>query len=106
MRGLLILALLFYRVVARIIHCLRWLSKKTTSRLSPSVRPSGGVKGLLNKDCYLEYNEVLERWEFFYESIQGFDFEPGYIYTLEVRLEDRGEIQDVGTVCLSSCEGY
>ena len=28
---------------------------------------------------------------------KGFDFEPGFIYTLEVRLEDRGtEIQDVG----------
>lgn len=33
---------------------------------------------------------------FHYESIRGFDFEPGHIYTLEVRLEDRGEIQEVG----------
>ena len=48
-------------------------------------------------DCYLEFNEERQRWEFFYEGIQGFDFEPGYIYTLKVRLEDRGtEIQDVG----------
>lgn len=49
------------------------------------------------RDCLMDYNEESGRWEFFYESIQGFDFEPGYIYTLEVRLEDRGtEIQDVG----------
>ena len=49
------------------------------------------------RDCLMEYNEDSGRWEFFYESIQGFDFEPGFIYTLEVRLEDRGtEIQDVG----------
>ena len=49
------------------------------------------------RDCLMEYNEDSDRWEFFYESIQGFDFEPGFIYTLEVRLEDRGtEIQDVG----------
>ena len=45
----------------------------------------------------VEYNEDSGRWEFFYESIQGFEFEPGFIYTLKVRLEDRGtEIQDVG----------
>lgn len=34
---------------------------------------------------------------FFYDGIKGFDYEPGYIWTLKVRLEDRGtEIQDVG----------
>ncbi len=54
-------------------------------------------QGFIEQDCYLEYNEESGQWEFFYESIQGFDFEPGYIYTLEVRLEDRGtEIQDMG----------
>ena len=54
-------------------------------------------QGFVEQDCYLEYNEDSERWEFFYESIQGFDFELGFVYTLEVRLEDRGtEIQDVG----------
>ena len=50
-----------------------------------------------DRDCLVEYNEDAGRWGFFYENIQGFDFEPGFIYTLEVRLEDRGtEIQDVG----------
>ena len=49
------------------------------------------------RPCMVEYNEDSGRWEFFYESIQGFEFEPGFIYTLKVRLEDRGtEIQDVG----------
>lgn len=53
--------------------------------------------GAFEQECYLEFNEERQRWEFFYEGIQGFDFEPGYIYTLKVRLEDRGtEIQDVG----------
>lgn len=48
-------------------------------------------------DCYLEYNEESQRWHFFYEGIQGFDFVPGYIYRLKVRLEERPEgIQDVG----------
>ena len=54
-------------------------------------------QGFIEQQCYLEFNEESQEWEFFYENIQGFDFEPGFIYTLKVRLEDRGtEIQDVG----------
>lgn len=54
-------------------------------------------QGFIEQQCYLEFNEERQAWEFFYESIKGFDFEPGYIYKLKVRLEDRGtEIQDVG----------
>ena len=53
--------------------------------------------GPFEQDCLMEYNEEAGGWHFFYDGIEGFDFEPGYIYTLEVRLEDRGtEIQDVG----------
>ncbi len=54
-------------------------------------------QGFIEQQCYLEFNEESQKWEFFYEKIHGFDFEPGYIWTLKVRLEDRGtEIQDVG----------
>ena len=54
-------------------------------------------QGFIEQECYLEFNEESQEWEFFYESVQGFDFEPGFIYRLKVRLEDRGtEIQDVG----------
>ena len=54
-------------------------------------------QGFIEQQCYLEFNEESQNWEFFYDNIQGLDFEPGYIYTLKVRLEDRGtEIQDVG----------
>ena len=63
--------------------------------LGPYIQTCYGTHG--ERDCLMEYNENSGRWEFFYEGIQGFDFEPGFIYTLEVRLEDRGtEIQDVG----------
>ena len=48
-------------------------------------------------DCYLEFNEESQEWHFFYEGIVGFDFEPGFIYTLKVSLHEREEgIQDVG----------
>ena len=51
----------------------------------------------VDQQCYLEFNEKSQEWEFFYENIQGFDFEPGFIWTLKVRLADRGAgIQDVG----------
>lgn len=42
--------------------------------------------GPFEQDCYMEYNEEVGRWHFFYDGIQGFVFEPGYIYTLEVRI--------------------
>ena len=54
-------------------------------------------QGFIEQACFLEYNEENQQWELFYEEIQGFNFESGFVYTLEVRLEDRGtDIQDVG----------
>ena len=54
-------------------------------------------QGFIEQTCFLEYNDDSRQWELFYEEIQGFDFEPGFLYTLEARLEDRGtDIQDVG----------
>ena len=62
--------------------------------IGPSIRR---CQGFIEQDCFMEFNHESGQWEFFYEAIQGFDFEPGFIYTLRVRLEDRGtEIQDVG----------
>ena len=49
------------------------------------------------QDCLMVREADSDDWGFFFEGIAGFDFEPGFIYTLEVRLEDRGPyIQDVG----------
>ena len=54
-------------------------------------------QGFIEQQCYLEFNEESQEWDFFYESIQGFDFEPGFIWTLKVSLHEREEgIQDVG----------
>ena len=54
-------------------------------------------QGLIEQECFLIYNKERQKWELFYESIEGFDFAVGFIYTLKVRLVDRGEgIQDVG----------
>lgn len=54
-------------------------------------------QGFIEKECLVARNEATGKWEFFYEEIEGFTHVPGFIYTLEVRLTDRGaEIQDVG----------
>ena len=49
------------------------------------------------QDCLMVRDEDSDDWGFFFDGIEGFEFEPGFIYTLEVRLEDLGPyIQDVG----------
>ena len=53
--------------------------------------------GAFEQECHLEFNEESQEWHFFYEGIVGFDFEPGFIYTLLVSLHKRDErIADVG----------
>ena len=62
--------------------------------LGPYTKPCFGP---FEQDCFMEYNEEAGQWHFFYDGIEGFDFEPGYIYTLEVRLKEReAGLQDVG----------
>ena len=49
------------------------------------------------QDCLMVYHEDSGSWRSFFDGVEGFDFEPGFIYILEVRLEDLGPyIQDVG----------
>jgi hypothetical protein len=49
-------------------------------------------------DCYLEFNEEAQRWFFFYDGIKGFDYEPGFIWTLKVSLHEYStELADAGT---------
>ena len=101
MRFLLILALLFLSACG-VEDILFPLVSNEENEEHIEIITLGPYTGLchdafFDRDCLVEYNEDSGRWEFFYEGIQGFDFEPGFIYTLEVRLEDRGtEIQDVG----------
>lgn len=44
--------------------------------------------GVMKKECYLaKRTENQENWEFFYNEIHGFTFEPGYLYKLLVSVE-------------------
>ena len=63
--------------------------------IGPYTQRCHGAHG--ERDCLMVREADSSRWEFFFDGVEGFDFEPGFIYTLEVRLEDRGPyIQDVG----------
>lgn len=44
--------------------------------------------GVMQKECYqVKWTEDQEDWEFFYNEIDGFTFEPGYLYKLLVSVE-------------------
>lgn len=54
--------------------------------------------GAFEQECYLEFNEERQRWEFFYDGIRGFDYEPGFIWTLKVSLHEySAEWADAGS---------
>ena len=61
--------------------------------IGPYLQRCHGAHG--ERDCLMEYKG--SGWEFFYESVEGFDFQPGFIYTLKVRISERRPLlQDVG----------
>jgi len=39
----------------------------------------------------IQKGEIIdsEKWEFFYSSIEGFEYQPGYIYQIKINIEDR-----------------
>ncbi len=72
------------------------LGNSDAVKIGETVYVAGNPKGS-GSDCYLEFNKERQRWEFFYDGIRGFDFEPGFIWTLKVSLHEySGDIQDVG----------
>ncbi len=51
-------------------------------------RPGRTARGLVLKKCLLIKEESLAGdWKYYYSSIDGFDYEPGYIYKLRIREE-------------------
>lgn len=44
--------------------------------------------GVIKKECYqVKWTKNQEDWEYFYNEIQGFEYEEGYFYTLKVKVE-------------------
>ncbi|HEU0012959.1 MAG TPA: DUF4377 domain-containing protein [Longimicrobium sp.] len=40
--------------------------------------------GMVEQQCLLVRQEPDQEWQFFYDGIRGFTYEPGYLYTLQV----------------------
>lgn len=47
----------------------------------------GDCVGVVPMKCLLVKKEGVQNWEFFYNSIEGFNYEPGYEYVLDVKVE-------------------
>ena len=61
--------------------------------IGPYRKTCHGAHG--ERDCLM----VRENgsWEFLFDGVEGFDFQPGFIYTLKVRISERRPLlQDVG----------
>lgn len=56
--------------------------------------------GLIEQECFLVQQEDAigsDNWTFFYDDIIGFIFIAGFIYDLDVKIEERNPIpQDIG----------
>ncbi|WP_029906782.1 DUF4377 domain-containing protein [Prevotella sp. 10(H)] len=49
----------------------------------------GDCVGVSPMKCLLVKKEGQTDWEFFYNNIEGFNYEPGYEYQLEVKVVER-----------------
>ena len=47
----------------------------------------GDCVGVMPMKCLLVKKEGQTDWQFFYSSIEGFEYEPGYEYILEVKVD-------------------
>ena len=47
--------------------------------------------GVVPQQCLLVKESPAEEWHYFYDTIAGFDFEPGFEYILKILRHDRGE---------------
>jgi len=62
-------------------------SPKNTEKLTIASE-QGDCIGVAPMKCLLVKKEGQTDWEFFYSSIEGFNYEPGYEYVLEVKVEN------------------
>lgn len=61
-------------------------SKGTTEKLVVASQ-QGDCVGVAPMKCLLVKKEGQTDWEFFYNNIEGFNYEPGYEYVLDVKVE-------------------
>ncbi|NDW18359.1 DUF4377 domain-containing protein [Dysgonomonas sp. 216] len=62
-------------------------SSKHDNELLIIASEQGDCVGVAPMKCLLVKNEEQSEWQFFYNSIEGFNYEPGYEYVIEVKSE-------------------
>ncbi|MDU1892917.1 MAG: DUF4377 domain-containing protein [Dysgonomonas sp.] len=61
-------------------------STQKTEKLTVASQ-QGDCVGVAPMKCLLVKKEGQAEWEFFYNNIEGFNYEPGYEYVLEVKVD-------------------
>lgn len=62
-------------------------SSQTNTEKLVVASEQGDCVGVGPMKCYIVKRNGQTEWEFFYNNIEGFSFEPGYEYVLEVKTE-------------------
>ncbi|MDH6308950.1 hypothetical protein M2451_001592 [Dysgonomonas sp. PFB1-18] len=62
-------------------------SNKGTMEKLVIASQQGDCVGVAPMKCLLVKKEGQTNWEFFYNNIEGFNYEPGYEYVLDVKVE-------------------
>jgi len=79
---------LFLSFFACVLLSLSSSCSRDTIRMTVASR-QGDCVGVAPQKCLLVKEGNDPEWEFFYSSIEGFNYEPGYEYVLEVKKENR-----------------
>lgn len=63
-------------------------SNRSNSETLIIASQQGDCIGVVPQKCLWVKKDAAQNWEFFYTTIDGFDYEPGYEYTIEVEKEN------------------
>jgi hypothetical protein len=81
MKKLMVITVLSFFVIA----CKKELVKEQTLIVADH---KVSCTGLVPQQCLLIKEKETDNWEFFYDHIEGFDYESGYQYVIEIKVYD------------------
>jgi hypothetical protein len=76
---------ILWLVTAMLAACAVAKKPTETWMVGPERKPCSGVAPM---ECLqIKKNPSDTAWQYFYDAIEGFNYEPGYTYTLEIQTE-------------------
>lgn len=79
-----------YKLVLSLVTMVMFLGACTHSGVTEKIiiaSEQGDCIGVAPMKCLLIKKEGQQDWEFLYNGIEGFDYEPGYEYIIEIKKE-------------------